>query len=290
MTTQTTHGDTPVRYSKLDIALIACTILMLFTSGANLLAGHGAESASTVMMVLSTVAMAGIALLHSLRHLGIKHALLYFGIIVMIELILEQVNIWTHGGVFGQLSYPDGYFGPKIGDVPIAVPLAMCAINWPTYVMVNLILFKRVVVTSKNLGGLAALAHCAILATMHTAWSFCAEPMALANEILLRPTVGDHSGLTHWGVPIVEFRGWWLMAFIQFAVFSFILARLFTLPEEKPVNKWLDSAPLILYGGTAVLLLSNPVNNALAIGTVFTMITYVSLAFFVLFTMKSEKL
>jgi uncharacterized membrane protein len=290
MATQPTIHILPqTGYSKMDIALMACTVLMLFTSAANLLASHGAGDASTLMMVLSTVAMSGIALLHSLRHLGVKHALLYFGVIVLIELILEQVNIWTNGGVFGYLTYPDHYFGPKIGDVPIAVPLAMCAINWPTYVLVNLILFKRVVVTSKQMGFIAALAHCAILATMHTAWSYCAEPMALANEILIRPTIGDNSGVTHWGVPLVEFRGWWLMTFVQFAVFSFILARLFEMPEEKPVNKWLESAPLVLYGGTAVLLLSNPVNNDLAIGTVFTMITYVTLAFFVLFAMRSSK-
>jgi len=290
MTTQTvTEMNDPVQYSKMDIALIVCTVLMLFTSAANILASHGTEEASTVMMVLSTLAMSGIALLHSLRHLGVKHALLYFGIIVVIELILEQVNIWTNGGVFGQLTYPDQYFGPKIGDVPIAVPLAMCAINWPTYVMVNLILFKRVMVTSKNLSVIAALVHCAILATMHTAWSFCAEPMALANEILHRPTTGDNSGVTHWGVPMVEFRGWWLMTFLQFAIFSFILARVLELPKEKPVNKWLESAPLVLYGGTAVLLISNPVNNDLAIGTVFTMLTYVALAFFALFTLDKSR-
>lgn len=283
MTISTVRENRSTRYTTLEIAIMVCTVLMLATSAFNLLAGHGTAAASTVMMVMATLSMAGIAVLHSLRHLGVKHALLYFGVIVLVELTLEQVNIWTHGGVFGELKYPDQYFGPKIGDVPVAVPLAMCAINWPTYVIVNLILFRRVVMSSRQLGVVAALAHCAILATMHTAWSFCAEPMALANGILYRPTVGDHSGVTHWGVPVVEFCGWWLMAFVQFAIFSFIVARVAGLPAEKPVHRWVDSAPLVLYGGTALLLLANPINNDLAIGTVFTMVTYVSLACFALF-------
>ncbi|MEZ5493236.1 MAG: hypothetical protein R3E61_01235 [Pseudomonadales bacterium] len=37
---------------------------------------------------------------------------------------------------------------------------------------------------------------------------------------------------------------------------------------------------LMMYGGIALLLLCNPVNQDLAIGTVFTMLTYVSLGFF----------
>lgn len=267
------------QWAPFNLALAVSTALMLLTSAYNIFAPHGSDQ-STMVMVLSTLSLVGIAVLHSLRHLGVKHALLYFGIIVVIELIFEQVNIWSGGKVFGELVYPDGYFGPKILDVPIAVPLAMCAINWPTYVLVNIILFRRVVVTSKDMGVWGAIFHCAILATMHTAWSYCAEPMALANGILHRPTIGDNSGLTHWGVPLVEFRGWWLMTFLQFSVFSFILARVFKLPQEKPFSPILESAPLVMYGGIAVMLLINPVNQALAIGTLFTMITYVSLAFF----------
>lgn|GEM_PF-1889122 len=262
-----------------NIALAACTLLMLLTSASTLFASHG-NNQSTALMVLSTLSLVGIAVLHSVRHLGVRYALMYFAIIVVIELIFEQVNIWSAGKVFGELSYPDNYFGPKILDIPIAVPLAMCAINWPTYVLVNIILFRRVVVTSKNMGVIAAVFHCAILATLHTAWSYCAEPMALANGILHRPTIGDNSGLTHWGVPWVEFRGWWLMTFLQFMVFSFVLARVFKLPAEKPFSPVLESAPLVMYGGIALLLLINPVNQDLAIGTVFTMLAYVSLGFF----------
>lgn len=278
----TANGLMNERWTPLNMALALCTLLMLLTSAVVLFAPHG-NGQSTVILVASTLSLVGIAVLHSLRHLGVKHALFYFAIIVVIELIFEQVNIWSGGKVFGELTYPDHYFGPKILDVPIAVPLAMCAINWPTYVLVNLILFRRVVVTSRDMGVFAAVMHCAILATLHTAWSYCAEPMALANGILHRPTMGDNSSLTHWGVPLVEFRGWWLMTFLQFVVFNFILARVFTFPAAKPFSPILESAPLVMYGGIAVMLLINPVNQDLAIGTVFTMLAYVSLAFFRLF-------
>ncbi|HNL92720.1 MAG TPA: hypothetical protein PKH01_07455 [Pseudomonadales bacterium] len=174
-----------------NMALAACTLLMLLTSASTLITSHG-DNQSTALMIFSTLSMVGIAVLHSVRHLGIKSALMYFGIIVVIELIFEQVNIWSAGKVFGELTYPDNYFGPKILDIPIAVPLAMCAINWPTYV----------------------------------------------------------------------------------------LARVFKLPAEKPFSPILESAPLVMYGGIALLLLMNPVNQALAIGTIFTMLAYVSLGFF----------
>ena len=280
-----TIQSSPTENNLLNQALAACTLLMLLSTGMNLMASHGAENANTTIMIISTLAMTGIAILSSLRHLGYRHALLYFGIIVVIELIFEQVNIWTGGQVFGQLEYPDGFFGPKLLDVPLAVPLAMCAINWPTYVLVNIVLFRRVLVTGKDIPLVMALAHCAILATMHTAWSYCAEPMALANEILYRPTSGDTSGATHWGVPLVEFRGWWLMTFLQFFIFNIILVRFFALPKEKPFRPLLESAPIVMYFGTAVMLVLNPVNMDLAIGTVFTMITYSALAFFSLWLM-----
>ena len=265
--------------SKLDIALGVSIILMMLGSAYTLLAEHGGN-ASTAMMVISTLGMTGVAVLHSIRHLGAKTALIYFGIIVLIELFLEQVNIRTGGLVFGELTYPDKYFGPKIFDVPIAVPLAMCAINWPTYVLVNLILFRKIVVTSLDLTIPRAVMHCVILAVVHTAWSYCAEPMALSNEILFRPTSGDLSGVTHLGVPPVEFRGWGLMTFLQFFLFSFIIARFVSFPKSQPFNTLLDSAPLLMYGGTALMLLANPINNDMAIGIVFTMLTYVVLALF----------
>jgi len=291
MTTATIRQPSVAQYGEennaLNITLAICTVLMLVTTATNLFAQHGAANASTALMIVSTLAMTGIAILSSLRHLGAKHAFIYFGVIVVIELFLEQVNIWTGGMVFGQLEYPDGFFGPKILDVPIAVPLAMCAINWPTYVLVNLVLFRKVVVTGKDMPFIMAIFHCAILATVHTAWSFCAEPMALANEILSRPTAGDNSGLTHWGVPVVEFRGWWLMTFAQFFIFNCILSRVFALPKEKAFKPLLEAAPVVMYFSVAVMLLMNPVNTDLAIGTVFTMIAYCSLAFFVLFAMAS---
>ncbi|CAA0105550.1 Uncharacterised protein [BD1-7 clade bacterium] len=286
-TTVTDYGHENVYMNR---ALAFATILMLVTTGYNLFASHGAENASTISMVASTLAMTGIAILSSLRHLGIKHALFYFGLIVVIELIFEQVNIWTGGQVFGALEYPDQYFGPKIGDVPIAVPLAMCAINWPTYVVVNLILFRKVLVTGKDMAWPMALLHCGILATMHTAWSFCAEPMALANDILERPTwdailaannVSD--GSTHWGVPWVEFRGWWLMTFLQFFIFNCVLIRFFDMPKPKAFKPLLESAPVVMYFSVALMLVINPINSDMAIGTLFTMITYSALAFFVLF-------
>lgn len=115
---------------------------MFLSTGTNLFAQNGSEHANTLLMIISTLAMTGIALLSSLRHLGVQHALLYFGIIVVIELLCEQVNIMTGGLVFGELEYPDGFFGPKIFDVPIAVPLAMCAINWP----INILKLHRVLI------------------------------------------------------------------------------------------------------------------------------------------------
>ena len=41
-----------------------------------------------------------------------------------------------------------------------------------------------------------------------------------------------------------------------------------------------------MYFGTAVMLVVNPVNTDLAIGTVFTMIAYSALAFFTIWHMK----
>lgn len=259
----------PTAWTKVDIALAIATVAMVITTAINLLAPQGDGALSTALMIISTASLALVALLHSVRHLAVRNAAIYFAVIVVIELLLQQVNIWTGGQVFGNLIYPEGYFGLKFLDVPIAVPLAMCALNWPTFVMVNLTLFRRPVITVDDLGVWRSLLHCAVLATPHTAWSFSAEPMALANGILWRPPV--EPGVGHWGVPMVEFREWWLMTFAQFAIFTIAMGR-FVRKRPQPVfHRFLDVSPLLMYGGMALLLMLNPLNNDLGVGVLFSM-------------------
>jgi hypothetical protein len=69
-----------------------------------------------------------------------------------IEWAFEQINISYGGFIWGDLRYgQSAVLGPHLGSVPIAVPLLMAAILWPTYAMVNLALDGRVVVDPRSL-------------------------------------------------------------------------------------------------------------------------------------------
>ncbi len=91
-------------------------------------------------IMLHVPAMLLMAFAHCVHHLGTSQSLGFFLTVTAIEWIWEQTNISFGGIIFGSLSYHDSLIGPKLGAIPVIVPLAFAAICWPAFVITNLLL------------------------------------------------------------------------------------------------------------------------------------------------------
>lgn len=221
-------------------------------------------------------AMVLMAFAHSVHHIGLKQAAGFFGTIVVVEWVWEQLNVSYDGFIFGNLSYHDSLIGPKVGDIPFIVPFAFAALCWPAYVMVNLILHGHPIKTSGAEDSLLALVwRCAIFSFVHSAWSLSVEPLIFKFGAFGYPKLGAPGGTwipgTWFGVPYTEFRGWWLMAFFGVFVYSRFVAPFLTMPPQKPLCRIVDSSPLVLFGGFAVWLVVNNIDQVVGAFALWTM-------------------
>lgn len=242
---------------------VAFTLIYVFV----LPAGRVLPPAFAVLHVAAMIFMAGF---HSVHHIGAKPAGVFFAMMVVLEWIAEQVNISGSGWVFGHVTYDDHLVGPKLGDVPIIVPIAFAALVWPTFVMVNLLLEQRVVVLRKREGLVPLAWRCALYALVHTAWSFAIEPTCMATGLYGYDRLSAGTA-TFYGVPMSELRGWAILAFIQFFAYSRFIAPRLAIPEPRPLDLRIDATPFVLYGGFALFLVLKPVNPAIGAVTLWTM-------------------
>jgi uncharacterized membrane protein len=258
--------------------LFACTLGHMVAIGVMIALPTG-ELLPPLWAVPHVAAMVFMAGFHCVHHLGAKQAVAFFLVIVLIEGISEQINIAFGGIFFGDLIYHDTLAGPKIGDVPIIVPFAVAALMWPPFVMVNIMLHERaVVIAEKGEGILRFIWRCAILAFVHTAWAFGIEPVTIKMGVYQYVGLDASSPGTFYGVPMSEFRGWWVMAFVMFFVYSKFVAPRIEMPKERPVNIWIDATPYVLYGGFALFLILDPMNPAIGVVTLWTMGLYIAMS------------
>jgi len=230
------------------------------------------------------------SLIHSVYSLGAVQSLAFFVSNNVIEWLFEQSNISLGGFIFGPLFYADGLLGPKVGDVPIIVPLAIYFFCWPAYCLGNLILHKKPIVffreEVKNETYLHLAVRCLVYGMLHTAWSLSIDPACVNYGFYTYTAVegarSPHPDAeviplkeTYFGVPLSEFRGWTILVFTQWFVYLAVVAPFFkgNQPQtkknrDKPGRKlelFDFLSPALLYGGFAVYLFVNPLNNALGI-------------------------
>ncbi len=259
---------------------VAFTLVYVFV----LPAGRVLPPAFAVLHVAAMIFMAGF---HSVHHIGAKPAATFFGMMVVLEWLAEQVNISGSGWVFGHVTYDDHLVGPKLGDVPIIVPIAFAALVWPTFVMVNLLLERQVVVLRKREGLLPLVWRCALYALVHTAWSFAIEPTCMATGLYGYDRLAPGTP-TFYGVPMSELRGWAVLAFIQFFAYSRFIAPRLTIPEPRAIDLRVDATPFVLYGGFGLFLVLKPVAPAIGAVTLWTMGFYMLASSYRLVTAHRE--
>lgn len=149
-----------------------------------------------------------LSLLHAGAMLGARRAAIFFGLSVVISFIAEAVGVRT-GLVFGPYHYSD-MLGPKLGDVPVLVPIGWFMMIYPSWVVAQALLRGLDV---RRPVGVVVLALTAALAM--TGWDMVMDPPMVAQGNWIW-----HQGGPYFGVPLHNYLGWVGNTFVIYLAFD----------------------------------------------------------------------
>lgn len=226
----------PARLPLITGSLLAAFLLLT--------AVRGQASATTLLLIASSVLMFACCWASAIALLGARQALTFVLIALPLGWFAEQMGA-SHGWFFGQYTYTK-VLGPTLGDVPVIIPLMWFALTYAAYVLANLIVWQTPV------DGVAPLGHSVVMsllaALIVTAYDLGADPYMVFVLKAWIMTIKD--GLW-FGETLQGFFGW---AFVSFVIiFSFRL----TLHKRAPqpahnVAKWHALVPMLIYGASMV--------------------------------------
>ncbi|MBN1429052.1 MAG: carotenoid biosynthesis protein [Anaerolineae bacterium] len=176
---------------------------------------------------------------HATYTLGWRQALAFFVLSAVISWLFEQVGVAT-GLVYGPYHYTD-VLGPKLGHVPLLIPIAWFMMIYPSHVIANLI------GTGKPAGVGGSLIRMAWLSTLGamtmTAWDVLMDP-GMSNPPL-QSWVWEQGG-PYFGVPLQNFVGWLLTTFTVYLAYRLVERRMGVQPVA-PATMMISSLPLVAY-------------------------------------------
>ena len=203
----------------------------------------GGISATTLLVMIFSLAHATLAL-------GWRHSLIFFALSAVISWAFEQVGVGT-GAIYGPYHYT-GQLGPKLGHVPLLIPIAWFMMIYPSYVIANLIADGQ---PTGSRGGWPHLLSMAFLSAMvMTAWDVVVDP--LLSKAVMTAWVWEQGG-PYYGVPVQNFFGWMLTTFTVYTVYRWFESRNQPRPI-MPLARSFAVLPLVAYGS---VMISNGSNN-----------------------------
>lgn len=188
---------------------------------------------------------------------GWKKTGIFFVLAALISYCLEEIGVRT-GWIYGAYHYSD-MLGPKLGHVPLLIPLAWFMMIYPSWVLARALL--RGVDTGSNVG----LAGQAIVAAMvMTAWDTVMDPgMAAAGT-----WVWERGG-GYFGVPLQNYFGWLLTTFLAYSAAGLLWR---SEHMNAGVSKKLATLPIIIYGTYGLSYVAPRAIPALQVVALFAMV------------------
>ncbi len=236
-----------------------------------LLGGRIPPSVTTMLTVLAFT----FALLHGAVSLGWGRILLLVGLTFGISLLFESVGVAT-GYIYGPYHYTNKLGPMFLGLVPYLIPLAWFMMMYPSFII-------AVRVTPRRWSpGWRALSVAGIGALAMTAWDLVMDPfMVRAGH-----WVWDVQG-AYFGIPLQNYWGWWLTAFVTLGLFILIAKPLPQLAAaEQPITRSaanFERLPVYSYAINALTGLLTDVTLGLdgpALVGFFAMLPWILLALF----------
>ncbi|MGZ5928984.1 MAG: carotenoid biosynthesis protein [Rhizomicrobium sp.] len=205
-----------VRANLADLArgLFALYLLMLVVWGSQ-------PDARGHLVAALGIAIAGLV---GVMALGLPRVLLFLAIVLAVTLTIENIGVAT-GLPFGHYHFQASQFSLWVGRVPLLVGMLYFGVGLLSWLVAGILLEER---------GQAMLRP-VIAAGLMVLWDLVMDPSF--------STIGRvwvwHEGGAFFGVPLLNFAGWFLTTWIMFQIFALALRRL---PEREPPGRALHSA------------------------------------------------
>ncbi len=175
--------------------------------------------------------------------LGWPRATTFLVVTALISYLFEFVGERT-GVIFGNYYYTD-VLGPKLGPVPLIIPLAYFMLVFPVYVIVNSIVDRRPVAPPR--AGFRLPIVALLGALVMTGWDLAYDPL-MANGFKAWIWV---DGGPYFDIPLRNFAGWVLTSFTILATYGFLEPRI-ALRPARPLRAWLPTAAILSYAALGV--------------------------------------
>jgi uncharacterized membrane protein len=221
--------------------------------------------APRLAFLLVPLLLGGFSLSHAIYTLGLRHALIFLALTALISMAFEAAGVAT-GAVYGPYHYTDR-LGPKLFDVPLAVPMSWFMVIYPSYALANTLVDGHVV--SKPHAGLGRMIGLAALSALAmTAWDLALDPqMVIAGHWVW------HVEGAYFGIPVQNFAGWLATTLTVYLAYRALEARWPPRPRGT-ASPAFERLPLVVYALLACgyvigyVLLGRP---ALALVALFAM-------------------
>lgn len=186
-------------------------------------------------MLLHVIPPAVFALVHGRILYGTKGIATFTAYCLGIGCIAESASLVT-GFPFGHYHFTAA-MGPKLFDIPILLALAYLGIGYVSWILAVLILgYRNLPIRGTRLASTPLLASLIMLA-----WDVAMDPdWSTLDRIWIW-----HSGGAYFGVPLSNFVGWFLTAFLYYLAFA-LYCRTKTI-SSQPTSQVFWGLPILLY-------------------------------------------
>jgi len=228
-----------IRLSALFLALYTYTtaIRVLLAPIIHLPALPGGVQGQLLLLLL-------FSLTHALYLLGWRQTLAFFLLSAVISWGFEELGVLT-GSIYGNYYYTD-MLGPKLGEVPILIPLAWFMMIYPSFIIANLIAEGKAIVHDSALSTIIRLSL--LSAMVMTAWDLLIDPVLSGPDYHAWIWV---DGGPYYGVPAQNYGGWILTTFTIYFCFR-LFERTFPPSEQNNVTTAIIAMPLVAYASVMI--------------------------------------
>lgn len=203
---------------------------------------------TTTQMVLSSIAMFAFSWVSATHLLGARAALKFIGISLAIGWFAEQMGA-SRGWFFGVYTYTD-VLGPKLGVVPMVIPLMWFALVYAAFVIANLIVWRTPVATPR--GKVDTVLLCLLGAMIVGAYDLGAKTYMV--DVAKAWTVGMTDGW-YFGKTLEGFFGWVGTSFVILLLAQWAIRGAPAPPVAA--NRWHALLPVGVYAGSMAFTIAN---------------------------------
>jgi putative membrane protein len=218
--------------SRITYALLAVFIATVLARG---------QSETTSLLIFSSIAMFGVCWTSAIHLLGARPAAHFVAIGVTVGWIAEQLGS-SYGWFFGSYNYT-AVLGPRLGDVPVIIPLMWFALCYVAYVLSNLIAWQTPSDGDVPLRRAAVMSLLAAL--LVTAYDLGADPYMV---YVLKAWIMTKTDGWWFGETVQGFAGWAFVSFTIVFLFRLTLRRAPAAPALH-VRRMDVLVPLWIYAG-----------------------------------------